>query len=101
MSINFKKEFINECIKNREYLELTCKDMSLCLVNVSEDDYSNFESGKYSMSKENIERIMRVLCINKPKLFDINKYLDTKGLDEEEIEDLSKIVELIVGEDND
>ena len=101
MATSFKKDFINECINNRQYLGLTNKDMSLCLINVSEEDYYNFELGTYSMSKENIERIMRVLCISKPKTFDVNKYLNTSELNQEEIDDLSKIVELIVGEDND
>lgn len=101
MSNSFKQEFINECINNRNYLGFTNKDMANCLINVSEKDYIEFEKGNYSMSKENIERLTRVLCIKKPVKFDINKYLDTSELSEEEKEDLTSIVEMIVGENYD
>ena len=96
-----KLEFINECIKNRKYLGFTYKDMSNCLIDVTEKDYEEFENGNYAMSKENVDRLVRVLCIEKPVTIDPKKYLDTSGLTQEEIEDLSHIVSLIVGEDND
>ena len=94
-------EFVNECRKNRLYLGLTSKDMANCLIDVSEDNYNDFEDGKYGMSKENIERLVRVLCVSKPKDFDINKYLDVSELNKEEVNDLTEIVKVIVGEEND
>ena len=72
--------------------------MSNCLINVNEEQYKEFEKGNYKMNKENIIRLMRVLCVNEYKEIDINDYIDTEGLDEEEIKDLSKIVCEIVGE---
>ena len=63
-----------------------------------EEEYKEFENGNYSMSKENLERIMRVLCLTEYKEIDINDYIDTNELSEEEIKDLSKIVCDIVGD---
>ncbi len=97
---NLKNEFINQCIKNRKYLGFSCRDMSLCLNGVSEADYIGFEEGKYPMSKENVHRLMKVLCIEKPNNTNYSEYIDTTGLTEEEIEDLSMIVEAIVGDEN-
>ena len=91
-------KFIKQCIINRNSLEFSCKDMSNCLIDVSEEEYKEFENGNYSMSKENIERIMRVLCLTEYKEIDINDYIDTNELSEEEIKDLSKIVCDIVGD---
>ena len=100
MSNELKKEFVSECINNRLFLGYTFKDVADSLIDVSEEEYINFEEGKYVMSNENIKRLIRVLCIKKPESFDVNKYIDTTGLDEKEIEDLSKMVEIIVGEEN-
>ena len=94
-------EFIKQCIINRKNLEFSYKDMSNCLIDVSEEDYEQFEKGNYIMDKENIKRIMRVLCVKEYNEIDINDYIDTTGLDEEEIKDLSKIVCEIVGDGND
>ena len=96
----FKEEFVDECIKNRVFLELSYKDVSSCLINVSEENYKSFEEGKFSLSKENIERLIRVLCIKKPCNIDVNKCIDTTDLNEDEIKDLSMVVEAIVGDDN-
>ena len=93
--------FINECIKNRKFLEYTHKDMSNCLIGVSEKDYADFESGNYTMSKENLDRIVRVLKVKKPTYFDVSKYINVDEYDEEEIDDLTKVISTIVGEDND
>lgn len=101
MDNNFKKEFIKECKNNRIYLGYTFSDISKVLIDVSEDEYMKFEDGKYNMSNENVKRLIRVLCIKKPTDIDINKYIDITGLDDVEIEDLSNILEVIVGEDND
>ena len=100
MSSELKKEFINECINNRIFLGYTSKDVANSLIEVSEEEYIDFEAGKYIMSSENIKRLMRVLCIEKPNAFDVNQYIDTTGLDEVELDDLSKIVKTIVGDDN-
>jgi len=100
MSSELKKEFINECINNRTFLGYTSKDVADSLIDVSEQDYIDFEDGKYVMTNENIKRLMKVLCIEKPNAFDVNKYIDTTGLDEVEVDDLSKIVKAIVGDDN-
>lgn len=101
MKNDFKNEFINECIKNRNYLGYTCDHVSKCLIGVSEQEYVSFESGNFAMSRENVERLVRLLCIKKPKKFDVNDYIDTSDLNEVELEDLTKIVEYIVGEEND
>ena len=100
MSSELKNEFINECINNRIFLGYTSKDVANSLIEVSEQEYIDFEGGKYIMSSENIKRLMRVLCIEKPNAFDVNQYIDTTGLDEVELDDLSKIVKTIVGDDN-
>jgi len=100
MMNNDYKIFIDECIKNRNFLEFSYKDMSNCLINVSCEDYLNFEKCKYKMSKENLIRICRVLCIKKPISFDVSSYIDTSELDEDEIKDLSKIIYEIVGDNN-
>ena len=95
-----KSEFINLCKKNREILEFSYEDMSDCLINVSPDNYENFECGNYSMSKENLIRIARVLCVKKPSSIDIKDYIDTNGMNEEEIKDLARALNAIVGDDN-
>lgn len=93
--------FIDECIKNRKFLEYTHKDMSNCLIGVSEKDYADFEDGNYVMSKENLDRIVRVLKVKKPTSFDISDYINVDEYDEDEIKDLSNVISVIVGEDND
>ena len=93
--------FVNQCIKNRKILEFSYKDMANCLINVSEEDYINFEKGTYIMSKENMIRISRVLCVEKPLCKDISEYIDVTGLSEKEIEDLAKVIAVIEGDDND
>ena len=100
MSNDFIYEFKNECKKNREYLGYSFYDVSVSLVDVSEEEYENFENGKHMLSKENIERLARVLCIKKPITFDVNDYIDTEGLTKEELKDLSDIIFEIVGDDN-
>ena len=97
---NEYKSFVEECIKNRQYLDFTYKDMANCLTDVNPEDYANFENFKYKMSKDNLIRIARVLCIKKPVDENIEKYIDTDNLTEEEIKDLSKIISGIVGDDN-
>lgn len=92
--------FVNQCIKNRKILEFSYKDMSNCLINVSEQDYANFEKGTYLMSKENMIRIARVLCVEKPLFKDISEYIDVSGLSENEIADLSKVISVLEGDDN-
>ena len=96
-----KFEFIEQCKKNREILEYTFSDMSSCLIGVSEKEYKLFEQGKYSMSKENLERLVRVLCVKNINEFYLEDYVDTTGLREEEINDLKGIVEKLVGEVDD
>ena len=93
-----KIEFIRQCKKNREFLEFSYKDMSNCLINVNEDEYKLFEEGKFSISKENLMRIVRVLCIEESNKFDLSDYIDVNGIDEEQINDLSNIIEELVGE---
>ena len=97
----FKQEFLKECQKNREYLEFSAKDMANCLIGVSEEDYLDFESGKKGLSKDNIQRLIRVLCIKSPKQFNLDDYIDTKGMSEEELEDFSMVIKMIVGDEND
>lgn len=95
------KKFLLMCINNRITLEYSEKEMASYLVNVSEEDYVNFENGKYLMDDNNIKRIARVLAVKNIDLFNLDEYIDTDGLSEEEIEDLSSVVSQIVGEDND
>ena len=92
--------FIKECIKNRKYLEFSYQDMSNCLIDVSAKDYENFEKGQYKMSKENLIRVARVLCIERPNTIDVSKYIDTNELDEDEVNDLGKVIFSIVGDEN-
>lgn len=101
MNNKLKKEFIDQCKKNRNYLGYSFNDVADCLIGVSEEDYMNFEENKYTMSKDNIKRLIRVLCINKPEEIKASDYIDISGLDENEVKDLSDIVEFIVGENND
>lgn len=93
--------FIKECKKNRKYLEYTSKDICNCLVDVSEKEYEDFENGQYMMSKDNLDRLTKVLNIKKHTDFNINKYIDVREYDEDEINDLSVVISTIVGEDND
>ena len=94
--------FLKQCKKNREILEFTYQDMANCLINMSAKEYSLFETGKTkTISKENLKRLVRVLCIEEMYQFDLNDYIDTSGLTEEEILDLSNIVEQLVGEIDD
>lgn len=95
------EKFLLTCINNRKVLEYSEKEMASYLEEVSESDYINFEKGKYLMSESNLKRIIRVLAIKNIKLFNISDYIDTEGLNEDELEDLSVIVAQIVGEDND
>ena len=97
---NDYKTFLKECIKNRKFLDFSCKDMANCLTNVSADDYANFEAGEYKMSKDNLIKIARVLCIEKPVVKDISDYIDISELTEEEVNDLTKVVAAIVGDEN-
>ena len=100
---NVKKEFIKECISNRNYLEFTCKDMANCLVGVSEKEYKEFEAGNYNMSIENARRLVKVLCIKKPMATEIEKYLDFSNseLSKSDIDDIKNIAIEIVGGYND
>lgn len=98
--MHIKREMLSKCINNRKYLELTCANMASYLKSVSEEDYVNFEKGEYLMSEENLERISRVLCIDLNDNFNIEDYIDTTGLSEEEINDLKGIVKGIVGDNN-
>ncbi len=92
-------DFLNQCKKNREILEFTYQDMANCLVDMSAKEYSLFEMGKIkNISKENLKRIVRVLCIADVNNFNLNDYIDIEYLSEEEILDLGKIVETLVGE---
>lgn len=94
------KLFVKQCIKNRKYLEFSYEDMANCLINVSPNDYEDFECENYSMSKENLIRIARVLCVKKPSSVDIKDYIDTNGMTEDEVKDLAKALNAIVGDDN-
>lgn len=100
MNNNFIYEFKKECKKNREYLGYSFSDVSVALIDVSEEDYANFEDGNNVLSKENLERLARVLCVKKPYDFNVENYIDTTGLTIEEIDDLSSILFEIVGDDN-
>lgn len=94
-------KFLLTCINNRKTLEYSEKEMASYLVGVSEEDYINFENGKYLMDEDNVKRIVRVLAITNVELFNVSDYIDTEDLSEEEIKDLSVIVEQIVGEEDD
>ena len=98
MNEKFISEFKSECKKNREYLGYSFYDVSVSLVNVSEEEYKSFEESDYILSRENMERLTRVLCISKPNVFDVNKYIDTSDLSEEEVDDITKVVASIVGD---
>jgi uncharacterized hydantoinase/oxoprolinase family protein len=100
MNNNFIYEFKKECKKNREYLGYSFSDVSVALIDVSEEDYANFEDGNNVLSKENLERLARILCVKKPYDFNVENYIDTTGLTIEEIDDLSSILFEIVGDDN-
>ena len=97
---NEYKSFVNECIKNRTYLQFTYKDMENCLINVSAKEYEDFEKLKYKMTKENLVRIARVLCINKPTIKNISNYIEIEDLSKEELKDITNIISTIVGDDN-
>lgn len=92
------EKFIKQCIINRKNLEFSFKDMSNCLINVSEEEYKEFEKGNYEMSKENLNRLIRVLCLVKPKKIILDDYIDTEGLSDKEKDDLSQIICDIVGD---
>ena len=92
--------FIKECIKNRKFLEFSYQDMANCLIDVSAKEYENFEKGLYKMTKENLIRVARVLCIERPNTLDVSEYIDTSELDDEEINDLGKVIFSIVGDEN-
>ena len=98
MNKQFIFEFKSECKKNREYLGYSFSDVSVSLIDVSEEEYRNFEETDYMLSRENLERLTRVLCISKPNVFDVNKYIDTSDLNEEELEDITRVVASIVGD---
>lgn len=98
MNEKFIDEFKTECKKNREYLGYSFYDVSVALVDVSEEEYKNFENGNHLLSRENMERLTRVLCISKPNVFDINRYIDTSDLTSDEIDDITKVVETLVGD---
>ena len=60
MSSNFMCEFKKECKKNREYLGYSFHDVSVSLIDVSEEEYKSFEEGNMVLSKENIERLANI-----------------------------------------
>lgn len=95
-----KNKFISICIKNRKYLGFSFKDISNCLIDVSEEEYKQFEDGKYNLNRENIIRLMRVLCIKEKELVDLDSLLqlDDNELNEEEKEDIKGIASDILGE---
>ena len=94
------EKFLLTCINNRQILEYSESEIASYLDNVSEKDYINFEAGKYLMSDDNLKKIIRILAIENINVFDINDYIDTDGLSEEEINDLSKVISAIVGDDD-
>ena len=94
------KLFLKECVKNRNYLEFSYQDMSNCLDNVSEEEYEDFEKGKNMLSLANLRKIAKVLCIEKPLEKDLSNYIDVSELDEEELNDISNVINAIVGDDN-
>ena len=95
--MSVKEEFISECIKNRTYLGLSYKDMANCLIDVSESDYKSFENGEYKISKENVARLIRVLCIEKSQDEVMELDLSDGEFSDEEKEDLLKIANELVG----
>ena len=92
------KEFIKQCKKNRLALDYTYDDVSDSLIGVSEKEYIEFEEGRGTLSEENLDRLCRILCLKSPKKFNLDDYIDTDGLNEEELDDLKKVVEVIVGD---
>ena len=91
--------FLKQCKKNREILDLTYQDISNALIDMSAKEYEAFEKGKSTIiSKENIKRLYRILCIEEVNTFNLSDYIDTEGLTKEEIVDLAKIAEKLVGE---
>lgn len=95
-----KEEFLKVCIKNRLFLKLSVEELASYLSGVSSKEYEAFEEGNYDMSKENIERICRILCVKKPIKFNLEDHIDINSVNDEELEDISKIVEAIVGDEN-
>ena len=95
--MSVKEEFIKECITNREYLGFSYEDMANCLIDVSVNEYKDFESGKGNMSKENVSRLIRVLCIEKPKSTSLALEFDEDSTIDEK-EDLLNIASLIEGD---
>lgn len=95
-----KEEFLKVCINNRIFLNLSVEEMASYLRNVSSKQYEAFEEGDYDMSRENIERICRILCVKKPLNFKLEDHIDIDSVDEDDLEDISKIVEAIVGDEN-
>lgn len=93
-----KNSFIRQCKKNRELLGFSYKDVNNVLIDAKENEYRAFEDGKVMLSKENLERIVRVLCIEEFNKFNLDDYIDIDGMDKDEILDLKNIVEKIVGE---
>ena len=97
-----KSEFLNQCKKNREYLNYSTKDVADALIDFSAEDYENFENGRSSyISKENLRRLVDILCLKSNKQFNINDYINTSDLEAEEVKDLKKVIEYIVGDEND
>ena len=94
--MSVKEEFINECIKNREYLGYSYADMANCLINMSEENYRDFELGKLNISKDNVARLIKVLCIEKPKPNGSNLVFDV-DVSNEEKNDLLDIALMIEG----
>ena len=97
--MSVKEEFIKDCIKNRKYLGFSYEDMANCLIDMNANDYKNFELGKCNISKENVTRIIRILCIERPKLNEINLDLDST-LSNDEKEDLFSIACMLEGDFN-
>ena len=64
------------------------------------ESIKEFEKGKGMLSLENLRKIAKVLCIEKPTDKDLSKYIDINGLDVEELNDIAKVVNAIVGDDN-
>ena len=94
------KIFVKQCIKNRKFLDYSYKDMAACLIDISESEYASFEQGSYIMDKNNLKRLSRVLCIKKPITINLNDYIDTSELDDDEINDIAKAFSTIVGDEN-
>lgn len=94
------EKFLLTCINNRNVLEYSEKEMSSYLDNVSEKDYVSFEQGKYLMSKNNLIKIVRILAIKASEIFSLKDYIDTEGLSDEEVDDLTSVISKMVGEEN-